>query len=91
MTISNEASTPSNAKTAKLATVLDALDMKTTVLIGIVGQTGTPSALLRNPDGSIVKIGRGDKTSAGTVVGINANSVSLQKSGKVRVLRLPQS
>ena len=72
------------------ATVTAELDLKSTILIGIVGKTDAPSALLRHKDGSIVKIARGDKIKAGTVIGIDASSVHLQKFGKVTVMRLPQ-
>ncbi len=79
------------AKAEGLATETDTLDLGSTALIGIVGKTGEQMALLRNPDGSIDKVGRGDKTKAGKVVGIDAQSVSLQSAGRVRVLKLPKS
>lgn len=78
------------SKAESEATVRGALKLEYTVLIGIFGKTEAPSALLRNPDGTILKIDRGDETSAGTVVAIDADSVRLQKSGKVQVLRMPK-
>ena len=36
------------------ATVEGALDLEFTVLIGIFGKTEAPSAILRNPDGTIL-------------------------------------
>ncbi len=78
------------AKAVAAATVEVALDLNSTMLIGIVGKTDAPEALLRNRDGSITRVARGDKTNAGTVIGIDETSVRLQKSGKVTVLQLPR-
>ena len=79
------------AKAESVATVEVALNLGSTILIGIVGKMESPEALLRNADGTIQKIARGDRIKAGTVIGIDASSVHLQKSGKVTVLQLPQS
>ena len=79
------------AKAESEATVEAALDLKSTVLIGIFGKPESLSALLRSPDGSIVRIARGDKTSVGTVVGIDVESVRVQKAGRVLVMRMPKT
>jgi len=92
MTLRNgAAAAPGTATVDDLATEQNVLDLRSTVLIGIVGKSTEPSALLRRPDGTITKVSPGDKTRAGTVIAIDAGSVSLRKGRKVKVLRLPHS
>lgn len=89
----SETATPSDTPlslVAKHATLPAALHLRSLTLIGIVGPTATPSALLRQKDGRILKLDVGDSSPVGTLAAIDHNSVRLSRNGRIKTLSLPQ-
>lgn len=82
------ADTP-NPLVAEHATLPAALRLRSVTLIGIVGPTANPSALLRLSGGRILKLDVGDKSPAGTVAAIGGNAVRLSRRGRIKTLRIP--
>jgi hypothetical protein len=70
------------------ATQAAALPLHEVALIGIVGPTTTPTALLRLKTGNILKLAVGDDSPVGPVIGIDQTSLRLKRGGRVRTLRL---
>ena len=70
------------------ATQVDALPLHEVALIGIVGPTATPAALLRLKSGKILKLAVGDDSPMGPVVGIDQTSLRLKRGNRVQTLRL---
>ncbi|MGX9349975.1 hypothetical protein ACS3QZ_02110 [Shimia sp. W99] len=58
-------------------------------LIGLMGTTENPSALLLTPSGRTLKVGLGDRTPGGKVVGIDNTSIVLQSGSRETRLTMP--
>lgn len=77
------------ANVAQAATIRGALPPGETGLLGVIGDGGTRTALLRTRDGRVQRVGRGDQVDGWTVSAIDATSVRLQGNGGSRTLRVP--
>lgn len=81
------AETPENV--AREATIEDALPLHRIALLGIFGKEGDWGALIRKPEGTVLKVALGDRTPVGEVVGIDETQVVLQSMGSTIRLRMP--
>jgi len=81
---------PTRASVAKQATIKNALNPSQLNLIGVYGTPSKRRALLRLPSGRFVKVEIGDRVDGGRVAAIDVDSLSLIKSGRNRVLKIPQ-
>lgn len=77
------------ARVAAQATQSGVLNRGTVTLIGIAGNTSAPRALILLQSGRVITAKLGKKTSVGTVIGINENTVVLKRGGRTTTLRLP--
>jgi len=80
---------PTRASVAKQATIKNAINLSKINLIGVYGSPSKRSALLRLPSGRYVKVKIGDRIDGGRVAAISTNSLSYVKSGRNRVLKVP--
>ena len=78
------------ASVAKQATIKNALNPNNLNLIGVYGTPSKRRALLRLPSGRYVKVEIGDRVDGGRVAAIDVDSLSYVKSGRNRVLKIPQ-
>jgi hypothetical protein len=81
---------PTRANVAKTATIKNAINLAKLNLIGVYGSTSKREALLRLPSGRFVRVKIGDRIDGGRVAAIGTNSLSYVKSGRNRVLKIPQ-
>jgi len=81
---------PTRASVAKLATDKNVLNRSKLNLIGVYGTTSKRRALLRLPSGRFVKVEIGDRIDGGRVAAIDENSLRYVKSGRNRLLKIPQ-
>lgn len=81
---------PTRASVAKQATIKNALNPNNLNLIGVYGTPSKRRALLRLPSGRYVKVEIGDRVDGGRVAAIDVDSLSYVKSGRNRVLKIPQ-
>ncbi len=58
-------------------------------LLGVFGSDESPSALLRQPDGTTLRVTTGDAVDRKTVVAIAPDRVILQQGSRTRTLTLP--
>lgn len=86
---SAQPASPTPANLAQAATIRGALPPGETGLLGVIGDGGTRTALLRTSDGRVQRVGRGDRVDGWTVSAIDATSVRLQGNGGTRTLRVP--
>lgn len=82
---------PSSASVAREATVKNAVNLSKLTLIGIFGTEANRHALVRQPNGRLVKVEVGDRLDGGKVVAITATEVRVQKGGQVQTLTLPKT
>lgn len=80
---------PTRASVAKLATTKNAIDHGRLNLIGVYGTPSQRRALLRLPSGLYVKVEIGDRIDGGRVASIGVDSLNYVKSGRNRVLTIP--
>jgi len=80
---------PTRASVAKRATIRGAINLSRLNLIGVYGTPARRSALLRLPNGRFVKVKIGDRVEGGQIAAINTSSLSYVKSGRNRVLKIP--
>ncbi len=80
---------PTRASVAKLATTKNAIDRSQLNLIGVYGTPSQRRALLRLPSGRYVKVEIGDRIDGGRIASISENSLAYLKSGRKRVLKIP--
>jgi len=80
---------PTRANVAKTATIPNAINLAKINLIGVYGTPSTREAMLRLPSGRFVKVKIGDRIDGGRVAAIGADSISYVKSGRNRVLKIP--
>ncbi|WP_299350126.1 hypothetical protein [uncultured Shimia sp.] len=74
---------------AEMATQQGALKRDTLTLIGIMGGATTMRALIMLPSGRVITAKQGQKSSVGTVVGIDETRVVLLRGGKELTLEMP--
>lgn len=79
---------PTPAGVAALAT--QTVRLERFALLGVFGTESAPAALIRQPDGSTLRVTPGDETAGGTVLSIDAERVILSRGSGQRVLRLPR-
>jgi type IV pilus biogenesis protein PilP len=82
---------PSSASVAREATVKNAINLSKLTLIGIFGTESNRHALVRQPNGRLVKVEVGDRLDGGKVVAITTTEVRVQKGGEVISLTLPKT
>lgn len=58
-------------------------------LLGVFGSVTTRSALLRQPDGTTLRVSTGDQVASKTVMAIAEDHVILERGNQTRVLTLP--
>lgn len=81
---------PTRASVAKQATIKNVINPSALNLIGVYGTPAKRRALLRLPSGRYVKVEIGDRVDGGRIAGIDVDSLSYVKSGRNRVLKIPQ-
>lgn len=75
---------------ARAATLVDAMPLDETVLIGVIGRGDRRFALLRTPEGELKRVERGQSVEGWTVVEIADDSVRLRDArGATRRLDFP--
>ena len=84
-------SLPTSASVAKQATVKDAVNLSQLTLIGIYGSDSRRYALVRQPNGRLVKVKVGDKLDGGKVAAITTSELTYQKSGRAVTLEMPRT
>ena len=87
-TPSERLSIPSTTRVGSAATIDDGIALGDLALIGIFGKKKSRRALIRLPQGRILKVERGGTISGWTVSAVNEDGVRLQKGGRNKVLRL---
>jgi len=81
---------PTRASVAKQATIKNAINLGTINLIGVSGTPNARRALLRLSSGRFVRVKIGDRVDGGKVAAIGIDSLSYVKSGRNRVLKVPE-
>ena len=81
---------PTRASVAKQATIKNVINPSALNLIGVYGTPAKRRALLRLPSGQYVKVEIGDRVDGGRIAAIDVDSLSYVKSGRNRVLKIPQ-
>ncbi|CUH86328.1 hypothetical protein PH5382_00237 [Phaeobacter sp. CECT 5382] len=81
--------TPGNV--AGQATQTSALDRKSLNLLGLFGPKDDLQALVRLPNGRLKTVKTGSRISRSTVLGIDAEGMILEKSGKSQRIAIPGS
>ncbi len=79
---------PINETTARNATRVDALDMRSTQLIGLFSGGDVPRAMLRLANGGIVMAAAGDETPWGEITAIADSYVLVRQGRTIRRLML---
>ena len=82
---------PTTASVAKQATVKDAVNLSKLTLIGIYGSDGRRYALVRQPNGRLLKVKVGDKLDGGKVAAITTSELTYQKGGRAVTLAMPRT
>jgi hypothetical protein len=77
-----------SAKVAKLAT--EQASVKGLALIGIFGSDSAPGALIRERNGTISRVGVGDRAGGAVVSAISDKAIVLTRGGRNSVLKLPE-
>lgn len=88
--VSNGPILPTRANVAKTATIKNAINLSKINLIGVYGTPSKRKALLRLASGRLVRVKIGDRVDGGRVAAIGTASLSYVKSGRNRVLKIPQ-
>lgn len=88
-TPSDRLSIPGNARVGSTATVSDGIVLGDLALIGIFGKKNDRRALIRLPQGRVIKVERGSQVSGWTVSAIADDGVRIQKGNRNQTLRLP--
>lgn len=82
-------SLPTSASVARSATIENALNLRKTNLLGIIGAAGSRTALILLPGGRIVRVQQGQSFSGWTVVAIGPDTVRIKKRRREEILRMP--
>lgn len=85
----NTGQTPANV--AAKATQTKAVNLTGLALIGLNGNAGAFTALVRLPGGRIKQVETGARVSGGKIVAIDADGLVLQKNGHTRRIEMPGS
>ncbi|NIZ11177.1 hypothetical protein [Pseudooceanicola sp. HF7] len=80
---------PSQSGVTRLATAKRAINLNDLNLIGVMGSSGNRSALVRLPNGRIVKVGVGDRLDGGRVAAISEDALRYVKSNRNLLLEMP--
>lgn len=79
---------PSSARVGSAATIEDGIPLGDVALVGIFGKKQGRRALIRLPQGRILKVERGASVNGWTVSSVDEDGVRLQKGSRNQVLRL---
>lgn len=82
-------SLPTSANVAATATIENGIYLNETSLIGVFGTQGNYRALLRQRGGIYQMLTVDDTIDGWTIVAISESDVRMQKSGKIKILKLP--
>lgn len=82
---------PTSASVAKQATVKNAVNLSQLTLIGVYGSEGRRYALVRQPNGRLVKVKVGDKLDGGKVAAISTSALTYSKGGRSVTLEMPRT
>ena len=86
-----QAPTATSRKTVtRAATITNVINLRDVNLIGITGTTRLRNALVRLPNGQVVKVRIGDRLDGGRVTDISSNSLTYAKSGRSITLDMPR-
>lgn len=80
---------PSAASVVRAATIENAINLRTTNLLGIFGTADNRTALIRLSSGRNIRVQLGQKFSGWTVVAISENTVRIRKRNREEILRMP--
>ncbi|QPM90046.1 type IV pilus biogenesis protein PilP [Pseudooceanicola algae] len=80
---------PSQDSVTRVATDKRALNLKDLNLIGIMGKSSDRSALIRMPNGRILKVKVGDRLDGGRVAAISEDQLRYVKSNRNLLLEMP--
>lgn len=81
-------SIPTRASVANAATEQDAINLRRMTLIGVFGSSANRRALMRLPNGRMVRVQTGDTVDGGRVAAIGENRVQYVKNGRNTVLEV---
>lgn len=81
---------PTRANVAKEATVKNVINLGKINLIGVYGTQSNRYALVRQPNGRIVRVSTGDTLDGGRVAAVTDDEVRYEKRGKLVVLAMPR-
>ena len=81
---------PTQANVAKEATTKNVLNLGKINLIGVYGTQSNRYALVRQPNGRIIRVGVGDRIDGGRVAAVTATEVRYEKRGQMLVLAMPR-
>lgn len=79
---------PTQATVAQAATEEGAINLRNMTLIGVFGSSANRRALLRLPNGRMVRVQQGDTVDGGRVAAIGENRVQYVKNGRNTVLEV---
>ena len=82
--------TPTPATTLQAATDENALPANRLVLLGTYLRASKSTALIRTASGRIRSVKRGDRLGNGKVIAIEDGRLSISKSGKSVMLKMPK-
>ena len=77
-------------RVGEMATTRGGINLQSENMIGIFGKTSDLQAILRRPDGSILKVKVGDAALGGRVHGIDEESVVIARNDDIILLRMPK-
>ena len=80
---------PTSASVARSATIENAINLRTTNLIGVFGAADARTALIRLSGGRLVRVQLGQSFSGWTVVAISEDTVRIRKRNREEILRMP--
>lgn len=86
LNVSNEKA--DRSRVGELATLQDWIDLDVENIIGIFGKPNDMRALLRRPDGEMLKVKTGDAALGGRVQAIDEEAVVIVKNARAIVLRI---
>lgn len=83
-------SIPTQANVAKEATDKNVLNLGKINLIGVYGSQSNRYALVRQPNGRIIKVSVGDRIDGGRVAAVTETELRYEKRGQMLVLAMPR-
>lgn len=81
---------PTGPALARAATVRDALTLDEVSLLGVFGSVKTRRALLRMPDGAVLRVAKGDVVEGWLVTSIERSTLNITRAGQAKTLKVPR-